>query len=294
MNLKILVLLLVALGAVSTSSIMARFLPGVPAIAIAFWRMTIGSGLLWGYSFLKPQGTIAGTSRCNILLAGGLLGLHFACFFGAVKLTTIANATLFATLAPVFTVLIEKIWFQRPWDRFILGGLGIALLGALLVNGGNFNLTGQHTLGIGLALLSSLWIALVFIIAEGVRQTTLTLVYSRTLYLVAGLTLSLLAWTTNTPLLDVNTQDMMWLFLLGLVPTILGHTVLSYTVKFIRPTVVAAVPLGEPILASVMALLIFREAIPFHVAAGGLAILVGLYLIVVHHKASQTPAPTTL
>jgi len=294
MNLKIPVLLLVALGAVSTSSIMARFLPGVPAIAIAFWRMAIGSGLLWGYSLLKPQGAITGTSRRNILLAGGLLGLHFACFFGAVKLTSIANATLFATLAPVFTVLIEKIWYQRPWDRFILFGLGLALLGALLVNGGNFNVTGRNTLGIGLALLSSLWIALVFIIAEGVRQTTLTIVYSRTLYFVAGLTLSLLALTTETPLLDINARDMMWLFLLGLVPTILGHTVLSYAVKFIRPTVVAAVPLGEPILASLMALFIFREAIPSHVAFGGVIILVGLYLIVVHHKTPQPPVTTTL
>ncbi len=287
MNLKILVLLLVALGAVSTSSIMARFLPGVPAVAIAFWRMAIGSGLLWGYSLLKPQGMITGTPRRTIFLAGGFLGLHFACFFGAVKLTTIANATLFATLAPVFTVLIEKIWFQRPWDHLILGGLGVALLGALLVNGGNFNLTGRHTLGIGLALLSSLWIAMVFIIAEGVRRTTHTIVYSRTLYFVAGLTLFILSWITKTPLLDINTRDMMWLFLLGLVPTILGHTVLSYTVKFIRPTAVAAVPLGEPILASVMALLIFHEAILFHVAFGGAAILVGLYLIVVHHKSPQ-------
>lgn len=294
MNLKILLLLSVALGAVSTSSIMARFLPGVPAVAIAFWRMAIGSGLLWGYSLLKPQGAMGGASRRNILLAGCLLGLHFACFFGAVKLTTIANATLFATLAPVFTVLIEKLWFQRPWDRFILGGLGIALLGALLVNGGNFNLTGPHTLGIGLALLSSLWIALVFIIAEGVRRSTQTIVYSRTLYFVASLTLLFLAGATGTPLLEINTYDVVWLFLLGLVPTILGHTILSYTVKFIRPTVVAAVPLGEPILASVLALLIFREAIPFHVAFGGAAILAGLYLIVVHHQFSDPLATTKL
>ena len=44
------------------------------------------------------------------------------------------------------------------------------------------------------------------------------------------------------------------LFLLGLVPTVVGHSIFNYSVRYIRPTVVACFPLGEPIIASIIAL----------------------------------------
>ena len=58
MNYKITILLIIALLSVSTSPIVARFIDNVPAVSISFWRMFIGSCLLWIFSIFKNQGSI--------------------------------------------------------------------------------------------------------------------------------------------------------------------------------------------------------------------------------------------
>ena len=111
--------------AVSTSPIIARYLENVPAVAISFWRMAFGALILWIISIFKKQPPLIKINRNKTLLGGFLLGIHFALFFGSLKLTTIANATFLGTLAPIFTFFIEKYfssasttpqWFwDYPW-----------------------------------------------------------------------------------------------------------------------------------------------------------------------------------
>ena len=121
MNIKITLLLVLALFSVSTSPIIAKALSGVSAISISFWRMFFASMILWIYSFLKPQGKIkVDRNRNKIIYAGILLGIHFALFFTAIKTTNISNATFLGTLAPFFTILIELYILKRNYSRIVL------------------------------------------------------------------------------------------------------------------------------------------------------------------------------
>ena len=107
MNYRITILLTIALISISTSPIIAKMLEDVNAIAISFWRMFIGSSFLWIYSAFNNQGRIQDRSNYFITyLAGILLGIHFALFFGSIKLTMVANATFLGTLAPIFTLIL--------------------------------------------------------------------------------------------------------------------------------------------------------------------------------------------
>ena len=54
-------------------------------------------------SLIKKQVPLTNENRKKTLIAGIFLGIHFALFFSAIKLTTIANATFLGTLAPLFT-----------------------------------------------------------------------------------------------------------------------------------------------------------------------------------------------
>ena len=79
-----------------------------------FWRMLFASIILWVYSMFKAQGKMTNkTNFKNTILAGVLLGIHFALFFSAIKLTRIANATFLGTLAPFFTLIIEIFILKR-------------------------------------------------------------------------------------------------------------------------------------------------------------------------------------
>ena len=120
MNIKISILLFIALLSVSTSPIVAKSLYGVSAISISFWRMIIASLLLWFYSGVYNQGKMKLNSNIKrTIIAGILLGIHFALFFGAIKLTTIANATFLGTTAPIFTIIFEIIILKRTFNKYI-------------------------------------------------------------------------------------------------------------------------------------------------------------------------------
>jgi drug/metabolite transporter (DMT)-like permease len=55
-------------------------------------------------------------------------------------------------------------------------------------------------------------------------------------------------------------------------------------VKYVSPTTIASVPLGEPIIASFFGYLLFQEGIPGAAFIGGPFILLGIYMIINFQK----------
>ena len=112
-----------------------------------------------------------------------------------------------------------------------------------------------------------------------VREKENTIVYTRSLYLSAAITLFFISLLANENLIAYNLYEFLGLLFLGLVPTILGHNSIYYSIRYVSPTIVAAFPLGEPIIATIFAYFIFSEAITFNIFLGGLITFLGLILI---------------
>ena len=272
-------LLFTAMLAVSTSPIIARYLDDVPAVAISFWRMGFGALILWMISVIKKQTPLSNENRNKTIIAGIFLGIHFVLFFGAIKLTTIANATFLGTLAPLFTYFIEKFILKRKHHPVLLLGLGLAITGAMIIVGNQFDFSSDFTLGNLLAIACSLFMGMAFIISEKIRKTVGTISYSRTLFLTAAVTLLIIAFFTNSSLTGFSHNEYGGLLLLGIIPTLIGHGSMYFAVRYVSPTVVASTPMGEPILASVFAWFLFQEAIGYHTLIGGGCTLLGLFVI---------------
>ena len=84
----------------------------------------------------------------------------------------------------------------------------------------------------------------------------------------------------------INDAGMIYLgfIFLGLVPTIMGHNAFYYCLKFVKPTIIATVPLGEPIIASVIGYFLipselFTSQWEFTVI-GGIISLFGIFIVV--------------
>ena len=269
------------------SSIFARFLPDVPAVVIGVWRMLFAAGLLWLFSGFRRMGTVSSSAYGYIILAGVFLGFHFACFFGALKFTSVAAATFLSTTAPVFTVIIEYVFLRRPAKAHVITGVFLALLGALAIQFSFLSGFSQYMVGNALGIAASVFMALVLMLAEKIRETEDALASSRMLYLVAGLVLVPVALFLDQPLFSYSFAEYRWLLLLGLIPTVIGHTSFYYTIKWWPPTVVASVPLGEPILASLWAWFLFTEVPGLSLAGGGVLILTGLLIITLRQPSTN-------
>ena len=81
--------------------------------------------------------------------------------------------------------------------------------------------------------------------------------------------------------MNFSLYDYSLLLFLGIVPTIIGHNAIYYSVKYVSPTVVAAFPLGEPVLATIFAYFIFGEIIGLEIYIGGFFTLLGLIIITI-------------
>ena len=280
-------LLFLGLLSISLSPIIARSLNSSATI-ISFWRMFLAASFLWGYSIFYFK-NLKGLSRSNqvrTFLSGILLGIHFLLFYQAVKITTIANATFLGTLAPFFTLIIEILLFKRSYKKIIYFGLCVALTGTVLVLINNFDLSSRYTLGNIYAVLCSLCISISFLIAEKVRNTEGTIEYTRMLYGVAALTIFLIGSFYTETFVVFEKLEIVGFIFLALVPTILGHNIFYYCLKFTTPTIVGTVPLGEPIFASIIAFFLFNELISLNTAIGGALCIYGIFIIL---KNRSTP-----
>jgi len=286
MTVRIGLILLLAMVSVSSTSLVVRSVATVPALVLAFWRMFTASGMLWGYSVIRPAGSLSIINKKRIIFAGIFLGCHFACFFLGIRNTSIANATLLGCMAPIFTVIIS-IFQKKKINKMTYVGLSVALIGGGIIQSGDISLDSANLFGNSIALLSALFLAITFVLAEEIRQETNSIVYGRTLFFVASITVLLIAATAGDSILNFKAVDIPWFLFLGLVPSIFGHNLLNYAVKYITPTAVSSVPLGEPIIASIFALLLFGEAIPIGALLGGPVVLIGVYIIINNQAVSS-------
>jgi drug/metabolite transporter (DMT)-like permease len=103
--------------------------------------------------------------------------------------------------------------------------------------------------------------------------------YMVPLYFFAGLICLVCALFVVNPLKEYTLKNLLLILGLGIVPTVFGHSILNYSLKFFRGQVVSVTNLSQPIFAGFLGFLLFGE-VPrplFFVAA--LIILAGVLTV---------------
>ena len=130
--------------------------------------------------------------------------------------------------------------------------------------------------------------------AEDVRKTEGTVQFTRLLYSIAAITLVVISLITLDNLNINSSYSFLGLVYLGLVPTLLGHNMFYYSLKYITPTIVATIPLGEPVIASIIASYIFLEAITLNTILGGSFCIIGIGVAILSISKRRIPFSSTL
>ena len=279
---RIYFVLAVAMVSVSTTSLVVRYVSLVPALTLAFWRMFFSSLFLWVYSYGEKQQTTK-KNKAYTVFAGVFLGLHFALFFLGVRNTSVANATLLANTGPIFTSFFSFASGNRI-EKSVWIGLLFALVGVSIVQVYGTTSGENNTFGNFLSLSSGLCMAITYIFAFEVRKETKNIIYGRSVFFVSSITIGVFSFFYGSSLFDFSLKDIPWFLFLGLVPSILGHNLLNYSIKYFSPTAISSIPLGEPIMASFFAFLLFSETIPVAAYLGGPFVFFGIYLILSNSK----------
>src|SRR5687767_8011980 len=162
--------LVVAQLAVGSAAILARagLTDGLGPISLSAWRLTVASAALLFIGSIRSIGRqssarLAPRDTGLLILAGFLLGLHFAAWFASLQRIPVARSTLLVCTSPVFTGLIAVIVLRQRIPARFWWGLMVAAIGAVGVTwraGTALNAADSAWTGDILALAGALAIAL--------------------------------------------------------------------------------------------------------------------------------------
>jgi len=103
--------------------------------------------------------------------------------------------------------------------------------------------------------------------------------YILTVYGMSSAILITLALSLQLPLIGFDTQTYFLLVLIGLIPQLIGHSLLNTALQHLQPGIVAIAILGEPVGASMFAWIFFNETPTYIALLGGVLILCSIVFV---------------
>jgi drug/metabolite transporter (DMT)-like permease len=213
-------------------------------------------------------------------VSGLLLGLHFLFWIESLKLTSVASSMILMALQPVFVLIGAYYWFRERPHWIALMGILVALIGAILIAGGDVELSPTAFRGDFLSILGTLSIAAYMLVGQRARQHLPATIYSTIVFAIAGLLLGLYNIMAGVDLIHYDAQNWLMFALLAVIPTVFGHAVMNWLLRYLSAAVISVSILGEPIGAIVLAYVFLHQSLFLYQIIGGLLTLsgVGIYL----------------
>ena len=282
---RVWVAVVAGLAAIGISPILIRYAGDAPALTLAAWRtgaVTLAAAPL---ALRAPERAelAAFTARDWGLVgcAGVFLGGHFMTWIVSVQLTSVASASVLVTMSPIFIAVLGALVLKERPSRRLVAAIGVAVVGAAFI-GLSEDASGTYpnpALGNALALGAALLVSVYLLIGRAVRQRTSLWTYFFPLNAVACATCLACCLAAGVPL-ALSPPVAVLAVAMGLGPGLVGHGSFTYALAYLPAALIGLLSLGEPIIASVAALVLFGET-PAALAVVGMAVVLAAIAAVV-------------
>ena len=263
------------LGAVfiALSPIFVRLSEAGPT-ATAFWRVALAVPVLLPFFRLPLKGP-----KWLFIVAGIAFAGDLAFWHQAIRFTSVANSTLLANLASIFVTLAAwALWRERPRPLFLVA-LALALGGVALLVHTSLSFSRTALLGDALGVVTAMFYAWYILAVKGLRDrgaATLQ-VMAVTSTLTAAILLPA-ALASGEPMLPATAYGWSILVGLALVSHAAGQGLIAYALAHLPAPFSSVGLLLQPVVAACFAWLLLAEPVVALQIAGGLVVLVAIWL----------------
>ncbi|KQV68405.1 DMT family transporter [Rhizobium sp. Root1220] len=271
--------LIIGGAAIGGSPIFVR-LSEVGPMATAFWRVALALIPIFIFSLLKGKDSGPKPHTLSdygmLILPGFILAMDLAAWHLSITMTSVANATLLANLAPVFVTVIGFLFFRAVVTRVFVVGLVLALAGVVILKGGPAALGNGDLRGDGVAVVAAVFYA-GYILAIGKLRARFD-------------TIRIMLWSTASAAVFVFPfgfffEDHMlpatahgWAIVFGLafVSHAGGQVGIAYALAYLPAAFSSLTLLLQPVVAAILAWIVLSEPIGLMQAIGGVVVLAGI------------------
>lgn len=262
------------------TAILGRYL-SIAAIPLVWYRLLLVVLVLAALVPLRGHALrVPRRVALRYAAVGAVIGLHWLCFYGAIKVAGVATAVLTLSTIACFTALIEPVVFRRRVDaaELVLGStvvVGVSLLLQAEVEGDTLGLA----LGLGSAVLAAVFGVLNGKLASGDAPERMML-YELTAAFVVVSACFVFAPGQFVPPAEITRGDWIGLGVLAVLCTVVPQILVLLVLRTLSPFTVAVSTNLEPVYALILAALVFPDA---EVLRGrfyaGAALLLGLVAV---------------
>ncbi|MFJ8245914.1 DMT family transporter [Peribacillus asahii] len=278
--------LVVGVITVSFSAILVK-LASAPSGIIAFYRLLFTVLLLLPFFLIKHVHEMKLMIRKDFFLtmaAGIFLAFHFILWFESLNYTTVASSTVLVTLQPIFAFAGAFFFFKERFSVKVLISGAIAIIGSVIISWGDFRISGWALFGDLLALIACALATSYLLVGQDVRKRISSTTYTFIVYSFSTIVLFMYVIVAQQPLRGYPVADWMYFILLAIFPTLLGHSLFNWTIKWLSTTTISMAILLEPVGATILAYFLFGEKVIWTQLLGGAVICYGLTMFLYEER----------
>jgi drug/metabolite transporter (DMT)-like permease len=254
--------------------------------ATGFHRFLLAIPLYWTMAATLPRATVAeGSERPTsvrdfvlISMAGVYLAADVAVWHYSIQMTTVANSTLLANVAPVFVVLAGWILFGTRVTGTYMIGLAAAMTGVFILSRASLSLSEEHFIGDLLGVLTAVFCAAYQMSVERLRKRFSTVTIMKYAIPASALIMLPVALASGDDLLPVTLAGWGFLIALAAGPQVFGQGLIAWALAHLPVAFASVSLLVQPVTAALVAWVLFGEQIGAQQAVGGVIVLAGIML----------------
>ncbi|CAH2602118.1 DMT family transporter [Rhodovastum atsumiense] len=271
------VALVVGALAMAISPVFVRW-ADVGPFTSAFWRVTLALPALYVWMRIAERGT---SNQRRFTLPVVLAGLAFAgdllFWHSSILHTNVANATFFATTAPIWVVVFGWIFFRARVGRETLIGLALCLAGGAGLLAQSLRFRPEGAIGDAFGVVTGIFFGLYFLAVQAARRDAGA---ARVTFESSVITAAVLfvAAMTERHLLPSSLFGLGALLVISWLSHVGGQGLLAVALGRLPATFSSLVIFLEAVAAALFAFLLLGEPISLVQGMGGLLIMAGIYV----------------
>ncbi|TWT46913.1 EamA-like transporter family protein [Botrimarina hoheduenensis] len=285
-----LMLVLAGVMACSTSVLWIK-LSAIDPVLLTALRLGLAAALLTPFALRdarKHWSVLNWTHLRDACIPGAVLAAHFISWIFGARMTLASNGTLIVNLTPLATPFLLAVLSREHVTRREILATAIALMGLAILFVSDYHASAETFLGDWICFGSMLLFAVYLTLGRRFRHHPTHLLFITPLYGAAALTaLGCTPLTAGEPI-DWS-REWLWVVLLTVVPTLIGHSALLAAIRHLRGQVVSVLNMTQFLFAAVFAWLMLDEVPPAAIAPAAACVLAAGLIAVWPERAAAKP-----
>ena len=257
--------------------VFVRLLQGIDAQSIVFLRAAIAASFIFlAVAAQRKIRELKIVHPVKTLFVGLFQGASIFLYITALLNTTVSNALFLLYTAPIFSVILAKVFLKEDIEKETVIGVLITLAGIVLIlDPRTFSFDSGQTFGNIVALGSGFFYAAMALTAKPIMKKTTGYYVAFWQYLV--ISLMFLPFMGAAP---ATVAGNWWLLaIIGIVCTGIPFVLFMEGIKKIKAQKIFIITALEPLAGTLLAMVVLHEMPPLLTVAGALLVMYGVFRV---------------